>query len=333
MSFALIPGWGLLVILSLIANYFSEIVTLGGKHPLEASALVVVLGIIIRNSLTIPAAFSAGLKASERLLIFGIVLMGASLDYSTILSQGGPILAVLLVTMSVGFFSIFLLGRAFKLPLNLAVLLSVGTTICGGTAVAVTAPLIKAKEEETSYAVGVIALWGIAAILVYPAVARMFGTSDFVFGVFAGTAIHSTPQVVGAGFIFSDLAGKTATAVKLIRNCFMAPIAFILAAWHAKKSMQQTKDASRVDFLRAFPWFLFVYFIMSWLSTNGYFSAKGIDNFTAAGKFFILLGMAGVGLNTDLRAFKSIGFKPFFVGFLGAVVVALCSIVMIKVSL
>src|SRR5205807_895270 len=118
-------------------------------------------------------------------------------------------------------------------------LLAVGTCICGGTAIALVAPLIRAKEEETSYAVAVIALWGVAAILIYPLGAHELGVSNEDFGLFAGTAIHSTPQVVGAGIVYSEESGKIATAVKLVRNCFMAPLAMLIALWFAT---QQVRD-------------------------------------------------------------------------------------------
>jgi len=232
--------------------------------------------------------------------------------------------------MAVSYFVIYGLGRLFRLSPTLSTLLSVGTTICGGSAIAITAPLIKAKEEETSYAIGTITLWGLAAILFYPKIAQALGVGDIAFGVFAGTAIHATPQVVGAGFIFSDLAGKTATAVKLVRNCFMAPLAFLIAAWFARTNIQEAAQAKRkVSWVKAFPWFLFGYFLMAGLNTAGYFSARGISGLAWLGRFLIVISMAGIGLNTAFSAFQQIGIKPLLLGFLGALVVAGVSIVLI----
>jgi uncharacterized integral membrane protein (TIGR00698 family) len=236
--------------------------------------------------------------------------------------------------MTVSYFVIYALGRLFRLSPTLSTLLSVGTTICGGSAIAITAPLIKAKEEETSYAIGTIALWGLGAILFYPQIARAFGVGDIAFGVFAGTAIHSTPQVVGAGFIFSDLAGKTATAVKLVRNCFMAPLAFLIAAWFTRTHLQAAaREKKRVNWVKAFPWFLFGYFVMAGLNTAGYFSAKGIAGLSWLGRSLIIIAMAGIGLGTVFSAFRKVGLKPLVVGLLGAMVVAACSILMISLLL
>jgi len=330
----LIPGWILMIAIGVFSMWLSSQVTAGGKHPLEATALAVVIGILARNLGLVPKLFHAGIKAFEKFLIWGVILIGATLNFKDFRSQGPKMLSIILVTMLVSYFIIYALGRLFKLPWSLSTLLSVGTTICGGSAIAITAPLIKAKEEETSYAIGTITLWGLAAILFYPKIAQLLAASDIQFGVFAGTAIHATPQVVGAGFIFSDLAGKTATAVKLVRNCFMAPLAFFIAAWFTKVSLDSAKkEKKRVNAAKAFPWFLFGYFIMAGLNTAGYFTRAGIDGLTWLGRFLIIISMAGIGLNTVLSAFKKVGLKPLLVGLLGALVVAGVSITMIALVL
>jgi uncharacterized integral membrane protein (TIGR00698 family) len=329
-----IPGWILMIAVGVVSMIFSNLVTAGGKHPLEATALAVVIGILARNLGLVPKIFHSGIKAFEKFLIWGVILIGATLNFKDFRSQGPKMLTIILVTMLVSYFVIYALGRLFKLPWSLSTLLSVGTTICGGSAIAVTAPLIKAKEEETSYAIGTITLWGLVAILLYPKLAQLVGANDIQFGVFAGTAIHATPQVVGAGFIFSDLAGKTATAIKLVRNCFMAPLAFFIAAWYTKTSIDSAKkDHQRVNVAKAFPWFLFGYFIMAGLNTAGYFTKAGLDGLTWLGRFLIIVSMAGIGLNTVFAAFKKVGLKPLIVGLLGALVVAGVSVTMIALML
>jgi uncharacterized integral membrane protein (TIGR00698 family) len=334
MKKAFLPGWALMFVVGIAATFLSRLVVFGGKTPIEAAVIAILLGILIRNIGVVPTACYPGIRAFEKILIPGIVLIGASLDFRYIWAQGPQILTIILVTMGLSFFVIYSLGRAFKLSMTLAILLSVGTTICGGSAIAVTSPLIRAKEEETSYAIGTIALWGLIAIILYPKIGQLCRVSDINFGLFAGTAIHSTPQVVGAGFLFSDLAGKTATAVKLVRNCFMAPLAFLIAVWYSKKTIRPGKEKeTRVDYAKAFPWFLFGYFIMAGLNTKGFFSPVGVKAFSTAGKFLILIGLAGIGLNTVFGSFREVGLKPLIVGLVGAAVVAGCSIVMIGILL
>lgn len=329
-----IPGWLLMISVGVLSLFLASLVVAGGKHPLEATALAVIIGLLARNLGLVPAFFFPGIKQFEKPLIWGVILIGASLNFKDIGSQGPRMLVIILATMTISYFAIYGLGRLFNLSPTLSTLLSVGTTICGGSAIAVTAPLIRAKEEETCYAIGTITLWGLAAILLYPPIARSFGVGDVAFGVFAGTAIHATPQVVGAGFIFSDLAGKTATAVKLVRNCFMAPLAFLIAAWFTRTYLRTAAQEKRkVNWTKAFPWFLFGYFVMAGLNTAGYFSAKGVGGLTWLGRFLVVVSMAGIGLNTALSAFKSVGLKPLVVGLLGALAVAACSLLMIHLLL
>jgi uncharacterized integral membrane protein (TIGR00698 family) len=329
-----IPGWLLMAAVGVLAMLLSNLVMAGGKHPLEATALAVIIGLLARNLGVVPALFHSGIKQFEKPLIWGVILIGATLNFKDIGAQGPQMLAIILVTMTVSYVVIYALGRLFNLSPTMSTLLSVGTTICGGSAIAITAPLIRAKEEETCYAIGTITLWGLAATLFYPQLAKALGVGDVSFGVFAGTAIHATPQVVGAGFIFSNLAGKTATTVKLVRNCFMAPLAFLIAARFTRTYLQTAALAKeKVHWARAFPWFLFGYFVMAGLNTAGYFSAKAVGGLTWAGRFLIVVAMAGIGLNTAFGAFKKVGLKPLVVGFLGALAVAACSILMISLLL
>lgn len=329
-----LPGWALMFAVAIVSIALSNAVTAGGKHPLEATALAVIIGILARNGGLVPPVFHSGIRTFEKLLAVGIVLIGATLDFRDLKTQGPRMLLVILMTMTVSYVVIYALGRMFRLPPVLSTLLSVGTTICGGTAIAITAPLIKAKEEETCYAVGTITLWGLAAILLYPKLAQALGVGDAAFGVFAGTAIHSTPQVIGAGFIFSDLAGKTATAVKLVRNCFMAPLAFGIAMWTTRTSAAGAGRKWRWgNAAKAFPWFLIGYFLLAGLNTAGTFTAAQVDGLTRLGRFLITVSMAGIGLNTVFRSFKNIGWKPLIVGLLGAITVAAVSISMIALVL
>lgn len=326
-----LPGWLLLLTLAVPSVWLSSQIVIGGKEPVEASALVVILGIVVRNAVGLPRICQPGVKAAEKLLIFGIVLMGFGLNYQKVMQEGREILAIILVSMTAGGVVTYALSRAAWLSQELSLLLAVGTCICGGTAVALVAPLIRAKDEETSYAVAVIALWGVAAILLYPAVARLpvvaasFPVSDNTFGIFAGTAIHSTPQVVGAGYVFSEAAGRTATAVKLVRNCFIAPTALLIALAYSRKRA----ESGRINYAKAFPWFLFAYFLTSVLGTHGLVAETHVKFLEIAGKFLIILGMAGVGLSTDLGALRRVGLAPLFVGLAGALIVAAISVGMI----
>lgn len=323
-----IPGLLLLCTLALVSQFFSELIVIGGKHPLEASALAILIGILLRHLNFIPQSCSAGIKCSDTILVWGIVLLGAGLDFRTLMTQGSQILTIVLVTMTLSFFSILVFCHYLKLSSSLSMLLAAGSTICGTSAIAITAPLIKAPKQETSYAIATVSLLGLIATLLYPAIANLFNVSDLAFGVFAGAAIHSTPQVVGAGFIFSDLAGRTATAVKLLRNCFMAPIAILIAIFYRDSNTAQ--KLSRSEIMRAFPWFLFWFFILAALSSIGFFGITLLSYINVTAKFLVLLAMAAIGLNTDLSALKALGIKPIFAGVMASTLVAIIAIILIN---
>lgn len=320
-------GWILMAAIALCALLISKLVVVGGREPLEPAIIAILIGMLLRNRRRVPAECEPGVKKSEHLLMAGIVLMGAELHFARLVQQGSAILTIIIVTMLAGIAAIYVIGRLLRLPRALALLLSVGTTICGGTAIAIVAPILRAPEDETSYAIGTISLWGLAAILIYPVIAHRLGVSDVVFGVFAGTAIHSTPQVVGAGFVYSELAGHTATAVKLVRNCFIAPVVLAVALSEAPR--QATGGVSASSLRKAFPWFLFGFFILAGLNSAGLLGGGAARLMGSAGKHLMLIGMAGVGLNTNLGTFRVIGLRPLAVGLIGSLVVALVSATMI----
>jgi len=333
-----ILGWLLMLGVGIISQLISNAIAVGGSHPLEAIVVAIILGITLRNVNLVPRVCCRGISKFETVLIWGIVLLGASLTLE-ILKIEPYALIVLAITMIVGFGSIYFLTKKIGFGEKLGTLLAVGTTICGGTAIAITSPLIEAKEEETGYAIGTIAIWGLIALLIYPFIAHLLNFSQVLFGVWASTAIHSTPQVIGAGYIYGDKAGQIATMVKLTRNIFMIPLAFVIAVWYLKKKMSISKtkqqEAEKVNkwgvIARGFPWFLFGYIVMAFLRGFGFFSPSGVHYFTVAGKFLILIAMAGIGLNTDLKNMIKIGTKPFIAGFIASAIVAIISLVMIRI--
>jgi len=339
-----LPGWLMMAVLAVVAMLIAGqaqgvLETFVGelrKNPVEKALVAIVIGIVLRNLGLLPKWVEAGIKKYDTPLILGIVLYGVKLNFSRIASENPEglllkIFGMIVITMSVGFTIIYVLARMFKLPKRLSILLGVGTTICGGSAIAITSPLIEAEEQETSYAITTIALWGLMAIIVYPLVARgLSGVTNLGFGIFAGTAIHSTPQVVGAGHIFSAEAGNIATGVKLIRNCFMVPLAMLVAVWYtATQHGRVTREGKKLNWIKAFPWFLFGFFVMAYLGSADYFTPAGARKIGKAGSFLILMGMAGIGMNTRLSSFKGIGIKPFVVGLLGSLIVATVSILLI----
>jgi len=327
---------GLMGLIAWVSSLLSRLVVVANRHPLEATAIAIILGIALRLSGLIPPETQKALKIYEKILIWGIILIGVNLNFKEIAGQGPRILLIIILSMFITFWLVLFLGRIFRLPTDLSLLLSVGTTICGTTAIAVTAPLIKAKQETISYSVATITLWGLAAIFIYPQLAHGLMINDFNFGLFAGTAIHATPQVVAAGFSFSPLAGKTATAVKLVRNCFMAPLALVIAFWWRRRQSFETRpvaEMTKIRWTKAFPWFLFGYFLLATVNTLGYLPRTGISYLSSFGRTLILISMAGIGLAADFKQIYKVGFKPLLTGLIGALIMAGLSLTFITLIL
>jgi uncharacterized integral membrane protein (TIGR00698 family) len=324
----IVVGWIVLAAVAYASGWISELVEINGTHPLEAMLVGIVLGALARNVGLVPKKWEPYLKKFETPLLWGIMLLGAGFT----LEVAGELplsLVVIFVSMGVGFLCIYFIGRKAGLPERLSALLAVGTTICGGSAIAITAPLIKAREEETSYSVSTIVIAAFILLVSLPLLGGLLGLGQQSFGIWAGTAVHNTPQTIGTGYIYGEEAGQIATIVKLTRNMFMIVVAFLVSIWFGAKEAEKSK-LGRKAILKAFPWVLFGYVAMAVCAVQGFFTPEGIAFFKAAGKFLILMGMVGIGFGTDFRAVKRFGFKPLLVGFLGAVVVTGVSLVMIR---
>ncbi len=324
----ILVGWIVMAIVAYASMLINRLVVINGTHPFEAIAVGVVLGALARNTGLIPPRWEPYLKKFEMPLLWGVVLLGAG--FTTEIARAEPLsLIVIFVTMAIGYWFIYFLARRVGLPKKLSALLSVGTTICGGSAIAITAPLIKAKEEETSYAVSTIVIAAFILLITLPFLGKVMNLSQTAFGVWAGTSVHNTPQTIGTGYMYGDKAGQVATMVKLTRNMFMIVVALFVSLWIGTQESADKKLGKKA-ILKAFPWFLFGYIGMAIFKLLGFFTPQGIYWFLKSGKFLILMGMVGIGFGTDFRHIKKLGIKPLMVGIVGAIVVTAISLLMVK---
>jgi len=316
-------SWLVMAIIAIISRWLSGIITIAGTHPIEAMMIGIVIGAIARNTGLFPKSWLPFLKKFETPLLWGIILLGAGFSLS--IAREIPLsLIVIIITMVVGFFAIYLIARKAGLSDKFSALLAVGTTICGGSAIAITSPLIKAKEEETCYAVSVIVISAFILLITMPFLGKLFGLNETFFGIWAGTSVHNTPQTIGTGYIYGEQSGQIATIVKLTRNMFMIVVAILVSlSFRAKEATQQHLGKKAI--LKAFPWFLFGYLAMAFFAASGFFSPEGVAFFSRAGKFLILMGMVGIGFGTDFIHIKKLGLKPLAVGIVGTIIVGVVS--------
>ena len=302
---------------------------LGQAAPIVgAPVFAVVLGFAVVN---FPATQSRlpGLPlgaTAKRLLQIGIVLMGAGIDLNLIWSVGVESSSVLLWTVIAGLAAAALLGAGLGIGGGLRWLVGVGTVICGASAIAALAPAIRAKGEDIGYAIAVVFAFNLAAVLVFPPLGHLLGLSDAGFGLWAGTAINDTSAVVAAAYSYSDAAGVHATVVKLGRAMLIVPIVIIASAWTI---CNDSRGAGKLDvrvILGAIPWFIFLFVAAAFANTSGLLGGAS-DHATAAGKIFMTMALAAVGMQGSLAVLRSRGGRPFALGFGIWAVVASVSLV------
>jgi uncharacterized integral membrane protein (TIGR00698 family) len=323
----IVIAWIVLAAVAYASKWISSLVVINDTHPLEAMLVGIVLGALARNLGFMPKKWEPYLKKFETPLLWGILLLGAGFSLK-VASELPLSLVVILVSMAIGFMFVYFVARRIGLPDKLSALLAVGTSICGGSAIAIVSPLIKAKEEETSYAVSTIVISAFVLLVSLPILGGVLGLDQQSFGIWAGTSVHNTPQTIGTGYMFGEEAGQVATIIKLTRNMFMIVMAFLVSIWFGAKEAERSKLGKKA-ILKAFPWVLFGYVAMAVCAVQGFFTPEGIAFFKSAGKFLILMGMVGIGFGTDFRAIKRFGIKPLLVGMLGALVVTGVSLLLI----
>jgi len=293
-----------------------------------------VLGILFGMVLAFwkkPALFDDGVKyTSKKLLQYSIILLGFSMNLFSIFKVGSQTLVLMAFTLTATFLTAFVAGKLLKLDGNIKTLIGVGTAICGGSAIAATAPVIHADDEEVAHSISTIFLFNVIAAFLFPFLGHVFGMSDHSFGLWAGTAVNDTSSVVAAGYTFSNAAGNLAVIVKLTRTLMIVPVTLVLAIYTSRKeagSNTSGKSKSGYSIAKIFPWFVLGFVAASVINTF-IPMPHGVDSFLAqAGKFVIVMAMASIGLNTNVVKLVKSGAKPILLGFICWVVLSLTSLV------
>ena len=345
-------GLALAVAVALLASYSAEWIgesVFGlARSPVSAIMLAIVLGMVLSNSLNLAPIAADGLKfCSTTILRIGIMLLGIRLS---LLSAGKFTLVALpfvVLAIAAGITVVGFLGRRLGLSRRLGGLIAIGTSICGASAIVATAPLIRARESEVSYAIACITVFGIAAMFLYPFLAHAaFESRPELAGLFLGTSIHETAQVAGAGMMYqaqydAPVALDIATVTKLVRNlCMIAMIPLVGILFGAERGASAGRSVG--DYLRMVPWFVVGFALFSTLRTIGDTgeAAFGVLDpnrwqqivafVRSAAEICLLVAMAAVGLNSSFAGIRSIGLRPFALGLFAAAVVGGVSFLMIS---
>jgi len=342
-----IPGIILAFILYSLSQGFNNIIgieLLGySKSPISTAMIAILLGIFFSNFFKIRDSFQKGLDFTrEYILKLGIICLGIQLKPFEFLDFGKIAIPLILICIISVLIVIKFLIKKLKIQTRMAYLISIGSTVCGTTAIMATAPVIKASKNEVSYAIANITLFGILSMLLYPYFANFYFDGNSLFaGLFLGTAIHETSQVAAAGLIYDQQFNSPetlniATVTKLIRNTFLIVMIPLFAFLYNRG---QTKEKN-YSIISIFPYFVLGFVGMIILRNIGdeVFSTKNnwtevINLIEDSSKIFLTMAMAAIGLSTNLKDIKNMGYKPFVVGFAAMITVGIVSILTIEMYL
>src|SRR5690625_1406734 len=364
----LLPGIVLSVIIMLLGIYFTylfgkalvifNILPEGSASPISSIFVAIIIGIIIRNVIGLRDVFMSGISFSVKYALrTGIILLGLRLSLTEALKLGAWGIPLIVTCIAVGLTVTLYFTNKMNQSRRLGTLIACGTGICGVTAIMATSPVIRAKDNEISYAVANITIFGLMSMLLYPFLAYFFFSGDPVkAGLFLGTDVHDTAQVTGAALIFSEMydleaAVNVATVTKLTRNLFIiAVIPFVSYLFFKSSSEADDSDSNRAaipKWYQLIPLFVIGFLCLACIRTFGdmtlaqsgkafWFLAEQTwhtfyEKSSSFGTTYLLgTAMAGVGLSTDFKMFKGLGLKPFYIGLIAAISVGFVSLVLIS---
>lgn len=334
MKFIKKNGKGLLLCLAIAvpATVLGKMFSVVGG-PVFAILIGMVLALVIKNRVP----FESGVKyTSKKVLQYAVVLLGFGLNLEVVMETGKQSLPIILCTITTSLVIAYFLHRAMNIPGKISTLIGVGSSICGGSAIAATAPVIDADEEEVAQAISVIFLFNILAALLFPALGTALGfstTSGEAFGIFAGTAVNDTSSVTAAASTWDsiyNLGSQTldkAVTVKLTRTLAIIPITLVIAFYRARKA--ETESGEKVSLKKVFPFFILFFIGASLITTAATVAGVPAEVFhplKELSKFFIIMAMGAIGFNTDIVKLVKGGGRPILLGmacWLGITVVTL----------
>ena len=307
------------------------------KSPISPIIISIIIGTIIGNSIKNLDLYDEGFTfAIKYLLKLGIIFLGIRLSISDIFIYGSQGLVVIIPCIAISILIVKSLRNKLNVSENLSLLIAVGTSICGATAIAALAPGINAKKEEISYAIANITVFGLFAMFLYPMVAYMvFNDNSLSVGLFLGTSIHETAQVAGSGMIYSEQYQNPSvldisTVIKLVRNTMMV-IVIPLLAFLARKDSNQNNS---IKIASIFPYFIIGFLVFGMIRTVGdqFEYQIGSENWNSFiyfiknfAEILLVIAMSAIGYNTKINKFKNLGIKPFYLGFIAALSVGVVS--------
>ena len=316
-------GPGILICLAIaLPSWF-----LGKAFPIIGGAVIaIVAGMLITLPLGRRPVLGGGVRfVSKKVLQWAVILLGFGMDLNVVLQTGKQSLPIIVCTIATSLVLSYLLHRAMHIPSKVSTLIGVGSSICGGSAIAATAPVIDANEEEVAQSISVIFFFNVLAALIFPTLGKLIGfdtTSGEAFGIFAGTAVNDTSSVTAAASTWDsmwNLGSATldkAVTVKLTRTLAIIPITLVLAMVRTRRA-KGGEQGGKVRLVQVFPFFILFFIAASVITTLAVGAGVPAGVFAPIkelSKFFIVLAMAAIGLNTNVVKLVKSGGKPILMG-------------------
>lgn len=300
---------------------------IGTAFPIMGGAVIAILaGMVLTLIIKNKGVLDSGIKfTSKKVLQWAVILLGFGMDLNVVLETGKQSLPIIICTIGISLIMAFLINKFIKMPAKVATLIGVGSSICGGSAIAATAPVIDADEEEVAQSISVIFLFNVLAALLFPSFGQLIGfdtTSGEAFGIFAGTAVNDMSSVTATASTWDGMFNlgtatlDKAVTVKMTRTLAIIPITLVLAFARAKK--QKSNNAGKINNKKIFPFFILFFIgasIITTIAVSCGVSADLFDPLKTLSKFLIVMAMAAIGMNTNIVKLVKSGAKPIFLGF------------------
>ena len=333
---SILPGTALLFGVGLLGKALEHTLSLlRAGHPawplphIEYVLWAIILGLLISNTFGVARIFQPGIATYELWLKLGIVLIGARFLMQDLFHIGGLTLGLVAIELVLSLSVMTLLGRIFKLPPKLTSLLSIGSSVCGVTAIMATQGAIDSSEEDTSTAMAAILTLGAIALFTFPAIGHALHMSEQSYGIWAGLAVDNTAEATVTGALYGDEAGRIAILAKTARSSFIGFVVLGYAVYWASRGQARHVEHKALFLWQKFPKFILGFVAISVLATAGFFTHAQLTSLGNLSKWAFLPAFAGVGLRTNVRDLLDQGWRPILVGILGEIFLAALTLAMV----
>ena len=334
----MLPGIGLSLVIAAVATWLESLLPI---HIIGGAVIAMFIGMLVNHFLGSRKWLTPGLKfTSKKILKFAIILLGLSLNIQTILHVGKLSLTVMVFTLLTCFGGGYFIGKALGLNWKLSNLISAGTGICGGSAIAAIAPTNEAEDNDVALAMSATFLFDMAMIVLFPIMGRAIGMTDEAFGIWAGTAVNDTSSVVATGYAYSEGAGDFATMVKLTRTLSIIPtvVAFAFIQLRLKRKEAQAANGNdqelkaNFSIVKIFPWFILGFLAMALVASFLPIPVQVVSSTKSLSKFLMVCALAAIGLNTSFASMKKAGIRPMLHGFIISALVVIVAL-LVEISM